>query len=169
MKKIVIRFGIYSSVTICVLFLLAWFLGDGLDYSTQEIIGYASMVVSLCFVFLGIKHFRDKENNGFVSFGQALLIGILISLMAALAFGFLDLIYIEYINPEFMEEYYSRNLADLKASLPPAEFEQQSAALEAQKEMFMNPWMSFLVMSLTVFVIGFIISLISALILQRKN
>lgn len=169
MKKTIIRFGLYGAITICVLFILSLTLAGGLDYTTQEIIGYASMIVALGFVYLGIKHFRDRENNGVVSFGQALLIGVLISLFAALAFGILDLIYIKYINPDFTAEYYSNTMADLEASLPLAEFEEKRTELESEKALFMNPWFSFLLMSMTVFVIGFIISLISALILQRKN
>lgn len=169
MKKTVLRFGLYGAITICLLFILSMTLGGELDYTTQEIIGYASMVVSLAFVYLGIKHFRDKENNGVVRFGQALLIGVLISLLASLAFGVLDLIYIKFVNPDFTAEYYSRTIADLEASLPTAEFEEKRAELESQKALFMNPWFSFLLMSMTVFVIGFIISLISALVLQRKN
>ncbi|MBT8184733.1 MAG: DUF4199 domain-containing protein [Eudoraea sp.] len=169
MKKAVIRFGLYSAITISVLFILSLTLAGELDYTTQEIIGYASMVVSLGFVYLGIKHFRDKENNGSVSFGKALIIGVLISLFAALAFGILDLIYIKYINPDFTTEYYNRTLSDLEASLPAIEFEEKRAELESEKALFMNPWFSFLLMSMTVFVIGFIISLISALLLQRKN
>ena len=98
MKKTVLRFGLYGAITICVLFILSLTLGGELDYSTQEIIGYASMVVSLGFVYLGIKHFRDKENDGVVRFGQALLIGVLISLFASLAFGILDFIYIKFFN-----------------------------------------------------------------------
>jgi hypothetical protein len=169
MKKAVIRYGLYSAITISVLFILSLTLAAELDYTTQEVIGYASMVVSLAFVYLGIKHFRDRQNNGSVSFGKALLIGILISLFAALAFGILDLIYIKYINPDFTTEYYNRTLADLEASLPALEYEEKRAELESEKALFMNPWFSFLLMSMTVLVIGFIISLISALLLQRKK
>ena len=39
MKKTVVRYGLYGAITICVLFLLGWFAGKNLDYSTQEIIG----------------------------------------------------------------------------------------------------------------------------------
>lgn len=168
MKNTVIRYGIYSAITICVLALAGWFLGKNLDYSIQEVIGYTSMVVSLLFVFFGIKHFRDKENSGIVSFGKALLIGVLISLIAALAFGILDVIYIKYINPDFMAEYYAHYVEQLRQSLSEAEFKVEYEKLQAQKEMFSNRFISFLLMAATVFIIGFIISLISALILQRK-
>ncbi len=168
MKNTVLRYGVYSGITICVLALAGWFLGKNLDYSIQEVIGYAGMVVSLLFVFFGIKHFRDKENNGIVSFGKALLIGILISLIAALAFGILDVIYIKYINPDFVAEYYAHSIEEIRNSLPAAEFEVKFKELEAQKEMFSNTFLNFFLMFATVVIIGFIISLISALILQRK-
>ncbi len=168
MKNTVIRYGVYSAITICLLALAGWFLGKNLDYAIQEVIGYTSMVVSLLFVFFGIKHFRDKQNNGVVSFGKALWIGVLISLIAALAFGILDVIYIKYINPDFMAEYYSHYVEEMRNSLSETEFKVEFEKLEAQKELFSNIFLSFLLMSATVLIIGFIISLISALILQRR-
>lgn len=169
MKKTILRFGVYGIITIFILSLLIWSLIGSMDDVTGEIIGYSSMVISLLFVYFGIKHFRDKENNGIVTFGKALLIGILISLMVSLAFGILDVIYVKFINPEFMTDYYARNLEQLQASLPVEEFEIKKAELESEKEMFLNPFIHFFIMSMMVFVIGFIISMLSALILQRKN
>ncbi len=168
MKNIIIRYGIRSAITICALALSGWFFGQGLDYSIQEVIGYLGMVVSLLFVFFGIKHYRDKENNGIVAFGRALLIGVLITLIAALAFGILDVIYVKYINPDFMAEYYAHYVEQMKASLPEDEFKIKLAELESQKELFSNIFMNFFLMFATVMIVGFIISLISALILQRK-
>jgi len=168
MKKTITRYGLYGAVTICALFLLSLFVGKNLSYSIQEVIGYTSMIVSLSFVFFGIKHFRDQVNNGSVTFGKALLIGLAISLITAIAFGILDYIYVAYINPDFTEEYYANSLERMQEALPAAEFELKKVEMEAQKELFSSPIMSFALMSMTVFVIGFIISLISGLILQRK-
>ena len=167
MKKTIIRYGSYSAITIAGLFAVALSAGKNLDYGTQEVIGYASMVVSLSFVYFGIKHYREKENNGVISFGKALVIGILISLCAALAFGIVDIIY-NYLNPDFLTEYYNRTVEDMRAELPAAEFQEKLKEMEEQKELFSSPLMSFFIMSMTVFVIGFIMTLISALILHRK-
>ena len=89
MKNTVLKYGFYSAIAITALFLIGWFIGKEFDlgYSSQEVVGYASILVSLSFVFFGIKHFRDQENDGQVSFGKALLIGLLISLFASIAFG----------------------------------------------------------------------------------
>ncbi|WP_222983040.1 DUF4199 domain-containing protein [Flagellimonas meishanensis] len=168
MKKTVLKFGLYGAVTICALFLISWFVLSDLPLSTQEVLGYVSMVVSLSFVFFGIKHFRDIQNGGTVSFKKALIIGILISLITALAFGVLDILYTEVLNPDFMVSYYENAAENLRSTLPADQVEAKLAELESQREMFSNPLMSFLLMAMTVFVIGFIISLISALILQRK-
>ncbi|PCJ98906.1 MAG: DUF4199 domain-containing protein [Flavobacteriaceae bacterium] len=168
MKKTVFRYGSYGAIVISVLFILGWFIGESFDFSTQEIIGYVSMIVSLSFVYFGIKHFRDKENNGKVTLGKALLIGVLISLITALAFGMIDVIYIKYLNPDFMTEYYEHAIEQMRTTLSAEAFKIKLAELEAEKELFSSLTVSFLLMSFTVFIIGFIISLLSAFILQRK-
>lgn len=168
MKNTVLRYGLYGAITICILFLLSWFLGDNLDFSTQEIIGYASMIVALSFVYFGIKHFRDIENKGVLTFKKGITIGILISLITALAFGGLDIIYVEYINPDFMEEYYTTAIQQLKITAPAEELQDKLTALKAERELFSSPIMSFIIMAITVFAIGFIFSLISAALLKHK-
>lgn len=168
MKKTAIRFGLYGAAAICILFLISWFLLNDLPLATQEVLGYVAMILSLSFVYFGIRNYRDKENEGKVSFKQALIIGILISLITALAFGILDVIYTEVLNPDFMANYYENVVENLRASTPADELEAKLAELESQKELFSNPLVSFSIMAMNVFVIGFIISLLSALILQRK-
>jgi len=169
MKKSILRYSTYGSITLGVLFAFGMLIGGSIDYSTSEIFGYASMIISLLFVFFGIKHFRDKENNGIVSFKKALQIGVLISLIVAIVFGIIDFIYVKFINPDFMTEYYAHSVEQFRTTLSEAEFQVKLEELESQKDLFMNPFLTFLVMTMTVFVLGFIISLISSLILQRKN
>ncbi len=168
MKKTVLKYGGYGAITICILFLLSWYVFDNLSFVSQEVLGYTSMVLALLFVFFGIKHYRNKENNGQITFGKALTIGVLISLITALVFGLLDVLYIEVLNPSFMDDYYASTVEQMKQSLSPEEFKERQAEIESQKAMFSNPLFSFGLMAMTVFVIGFIISLISSLILQRK-
>ncbi|GGG41476.1 hypothetical protein GCM10011414_08750 [Croceivirga lutea] len=168
MKKTVLKYGLYGAVCISILFMLSWYVLDNLSFATQEVLGYASMVIALLFVFFGIKEYRDKENNGKISFRTALTIGLLISVITAVCFGILDVIYTEVLNPNFMETYYKDSVEQLRQALPPEEFESKLTELESQKELFTNPLFSFGLMAMTVFLIGFIISLISALVLQRK-
>ena len=153
MKSTIIKYGIYSCITAAVLFIFGLVYGQEADYSTREVLGYASIVVSLLFVFFGIKHFRDKENDGVVSFGQALGIGLFISALAGIGVALVDAIYTTFINPDFFDEY-AQMMKDLG---------------RGDEVMEIGSGMMAVIMFVTVFIIGFIISLISAIILQRKN
>lgn len=150
MKRTIIKFGSRAFIIGGLLFLASLTLGGNLDYSIQAVLGYGSIIISLLLVYYGIRFFRDKENNGKLGFGQALFIGLAISGCAGLAFAIVDYLYTTMINPEFFSEY--------------------SAAMEAsgQEIQEMGSGIMAAVMFATVLVIGFIISIISALLLQRK-
>ncbi|MGC1205454.1 MAG: DUF4199 domain-containing protein [Flavobacteriaceae bacterium] len=168
MKQSVLKFGLYSSLTLVILFAIQFSIEDKLDYSSSEVFGYISIVLALLFIYFAIKHYRDSINNGKVSFGKSLLIGVLISALAGLTFGIINYVYVEVINPEFMTEYYGYMVEKARTSLTTEEFQIKLQAMEAEKALFSNSIISSLVMSATVLIIGFIISLISGLILQRK-
>ena len=152
MQATIKKYGLYGLLTGLVIFLLHLTLGHGLSYSTNEIIGYISIFISLSFVFFGIKHYRDKVNNGAVSFGKALSIGILISVLVAIGIALADFVYTKLINPDWFENYY----------------QMMRDAGKEDEIMEMTSFTAGLFMLTLVTVIGFIISLISSLVLQRK-
>ncbi|TMM58465.1 DUF4199 domain-containing protein [Maribacter algarum] len=153
MKNTVIKFGLYGFLLAIVLFLSGLYFGKGMDFSTQEVVGYLTMVVSLLFIFFGIKHFRDNINSGEVTLTKGLLIGILISIFTASGIAIADFIYTSVINPDFFTDYV-------------AMMREQGHTEEIPD--WCSGFMAF-IMFITVLIIGLIISLISALILQRKN
>ncbi|WP_296317028.1 DUF4199 domain-containing protein [Winogradskyella sp. UBA3174] len=169
MKNTVIKFGMYSSILLVILFGISFIFEDQMNFSVSEIFGYVTIVLSLSFVYFGIKNYRDAVNNGSISLVKALKLGVLITLFTSITFGLINVFYIEIINPEFTNEYYDYSIEKYRDSLPAKEFETKLKELKSQKDLFKNPLVNFSIMGLTVFVIGFIISLISGLILQRKN
>ncbi len=153
MKNSILKYGGYGFVLSIVLFLLGLYFGKGVDLSTQEVVGYLTIIVSLVFVFFGIKHFRDKENNGTLSFGKGMMIGLMISMITAMGIAIADLIYTTTINPDFLEEY--------KAAM-------DAQGYEGEIPDYSSSFMAF-IMFITVLFIGLIISLISSLVLQQKK
>lgn len=153
MKSTVIKYGIYGLLVGFIIFTLHLVLGiNNLDYSTNEILGYVSIFLSLSFIFFGIKHYRDRINNGKVSISKAIAIGMLISLLVGLGIAIADFIYTKFIDPSFFSNY-EKMLVDQGREDEIIEMTSATAAL---------------LMLVLVTVIGFIISLISGLILQRK-
>ncbi|APZ45686.1 DUF4199 domain-containing protein [Polaribacter reichenbachii] len=154
MKSTVLKFGSYGLLVGFIIFSLHLFFGvENLQNSTNEILGYISIFLSLSFIFFGIKHYRDKENDGLISLGKAIKIGLLISVLVAIGVAFADFIYTKFINPSFFTDY-----------------EQKLIAQGREKEIIeMTSTTAAIFMLILVTIIGFIISLISGIILQRKN
>ena len=167
MQKLILRYGIYGALTLIAFGLFNFTVLNKLGYEVQEIAGYLSIFISMIFVFMGIKQYRDQVNGGKLSFVQGLKIGALIVLIPAIAFGLLDLVYTELINPSWKEEYYNHYLEQYK-TLPAAEYEKMKSQLKAQQEMFSSPFLQFIIMSMTVFVLGMIVTVISSLTLKKS-
>ena len=142
---------------------------DKENWEAQEILGYITIVISLLFVYFGIRHWRDNYNNGNLTFGQGLKLGTLITLFPAVAFGLFSWIEMSVLDPEFSNKYYSHYSQKLKASTPPEKLQKALQKLESEKEMFANPLLQFFFMFLTVFLIGIVITVISSLILHRNE
>lgn len=168
MKNTVIKYGLYALVSGFVLFGLPFFLGMGVDFDYGELIGYTSMVLSLLFVYFGIKHYRDKENNGKISLAKAIGIGMLIALFSAIGVAVFDYIYTSQINPEFASEYLEYSIKKMQETLSAEELKVKTTELKQQMEDYGSPIFMAFMMFASVMILGFIISLISGLILQRK-
>lgn len=169
MKNTIKKFGIYGATIGGLIFIVGHYFSRDMDFGTMEIFGYASILASLSFVFFGIKHFRDHINDGLVSFKNALLIGLAISAIVGVVIGILDIIYVTLINPDFASEYMQYALEGMKNTLSPEEFEVEKTKLLEQMKLYESPSFAGFIMFVTVFAIGVVISLISSLILQRKN
>lgn len=153
MKQTVLKYGLYGLITGFLIFTIHLVIGvNNFNYSTNEILGYISIFLSLSFIFFGIKHYRDHINDGIISLGKAILIGVLISILVGLGIAVADFIYTKFINPSFFSDY-EKTLIDQGKADEIFEMTSTTAAL---------------FMLALVTIIGFIISLISALILQRK-
>ena len=170
MNPTVIRYGVFATLTIVLLSAVHFFLVvPNFKSANAEVAGYLTMLLSMIFVFAGIKHYRDKVNNGVLSFWQGLKVGVLIVLIPSVAFGLFDILYTEVINPDWMDNYYEEMVAQTKKSTAPEKLDGALKKLEASKEIFSNPFLQFLLMAITVFIIGFIVAIISSLTLRRNK
>ncbi|WP_115462754.1 DUF4199 domain-containing protein [Winogradskyella aurantiaca] len=154
MKSTVLKYGSYGLIVGFIIFMLHLTLGiNNLDYSTNELLGYVSIFLSLSFIYFGIKHYRDHVNNGLLSLGKAISVGVLISLLVGLGIAIADFIYTKYIDPEFFSRYT----------------EMMIEQGQGEQVMEMTSSTAAVFMLVLVTIIGFIISLISGLILQCKG
>jgi hypothetical protein len=170
MNSVIFRYGIIAAFVVLLLgFINCLIIQPYVGLAASEVGGYLSIAVSMIFVFLGIRYYRNHVNKGTLSFGKGMKVGTLIVLVPSVAFGLFSVLYSRVINPNFKAEYYALKQEELKASVPPEELANALAKMERQAKMFDSVIAEFLVMAITVFVIGLIVSIISALALRRSQ
>jgi hypothetical protein len=140
------------------------------DFEGGMVYGYTSMIVAFSLIFVGVKSFRDKYNNGMVSFGKAFKVGILITLVASTLYVISWLINFHFFMPDFYDKYFMRALDDLKASgASAATIAEKTAEMAKMKEWSKNELFVIIMTYVEILPVGLIVTLIAALILKRKN
>src|SRR5476649_496834 len=117
MKKIIFTCGIIGGLVS-----VSWYIFSSqvfkVDMPMNErlFFGYASMILAFSLIFVGVKNFRDNYNEGLISFGKALKIGLLITAVASTVYVVVWLIDYYCFIPDVMSKYAAEMLAGLKAS-----------------------------------------------------
>jgi amino acid transporter len=173
MKNTIIIYGLIAGIIVSTLMLYSvnsLSHGEGnFDYDRSLLIGYASMLIAFSLVFVGIRNYRDKHNQGVISFGKAFKIGIMIVLIASTMYVVAWLIDSAYFIPDFAEKYSSQMLDKLKASgASQMEIEKQTKEMASFVSMSKNPFFNAMMAYIEILPVGLVVTLISSLILKRK-
>ncbi|HYG51666.1 MAG TPA: DUF4199 domain-containing protein [Flavobacteriales bacterium] len=140
------------------------------DYDTSMLIGYASMLIALSLVYVGIRNYRDKYNGGVISFGKAFKIGMLIVLIASTMYVAAWLIDYFFFIPDFMEKYSAHMLDTLKAGgASQAEIDKEAKEMANFAALYKNPFFNAMITYAEILPVGLLVTLISSLILKRKQ
>jgi hypothetical protein len=140
------------------------------DFSSNNLVGYAAMVVVLSLIFFGVRNFRNKRNNGFITFGQAFKMGSLIALLSATLYVVAWLFYYYLFVPDFIDVYIPHVLREATADgATAAELAEKTKEMEQFREMYKNPLFVVLITYFEVLPVGIVVALISSLILKKKQ
>src|SRR5687768_7099963 len=97
MQKTIITFGLISGFIVLLFGYLTRPLwmdeGGQMDMSKGEIVGYTNMIIALSMIFFGIRQYRERHQDGKITFGKAFKVGILITLVASVMYVIGWLIY----------------------------------------------------------------------------
>lgn len=172
MKNNIIKFGLMAGTVIVLIpVITGWLIGYGPEtFKIGEIIGYSTMILSLLLIFVAVREYQKTHPDEQLSFGKVFLIGTGISAVAGVMFGIYNLVYVYYIAPDFMEQYYGYYIENIRNSGAPEEhIAAQISELEQEKALFMSPLVSFFMMFASVFMIGLIVSVISGLFQTQRD
>jgi Protein of unknown function (DUF4199) len=170
MKKSIVVFGLVSGA-ILIVFVISIGLLTKLFHGHTEnaLVGYTSMIIAFSFIFVGAKNFRDKYNQGMVSFGKAFLVGLGISLIGSTLYVGAWLIEYYCFMPDFMDKYAAALIQKAQHSgLSGEALQKQLDSINNMSRMYKNPIIVILMTYLEVLPVGIVISLITALIVKRR-
>ena len=172
MQKNILVYGLISGVIVSSVMLISMnyysHCEGNVDLTTSMLIGYTSMLIAFSMVFVGIRNYRDKFNNGIISFGKAFKIGISIVLIASTLYVISWLICYFFFMPDFMDKYGDLEIENMKtAGASIAEINEKKKEMADFSKMYKNPFFNAMITYAEILPVGLIVTLISSLILKR--
>jgi Protein of unknown function (DUF4199) len=171
MGKNVLIFGLISGFIS-----VAWFLGmlfvgeECIGMENGMLYGYLIMLLAFSMIVVAVKNYRDKQLNGFISFGKAFKMGFLISLVASSIYVLVWLCYYFGSDSDFIEQYSAYMIEELrKSGESQAVIDQQIKEMADFSKMYDNPFFNAMVTYMEILPVGLLVSLITALVLMKRK
>jgi len=170
MKKTVLTFGLISGAVSSLMMLATVPFVYSIGFDKGVIVGYTAIVLSFLLVFFGIRSYRENVGGGKITFGRAVAVGILITLISCIFYVITwEIVYFNFL-PDFAEKYTTYMVDKARASgASPQQIEATLQQMKGMKAMFDNPLINAAITFTEPFPVGLIITLISAAILRKKG
>src|SRR5262249_16532890 len=139
---------------------LAVLFGDRMGLGHSYVLGYTTIVLSLMLVFFGVRAYRDNMGKGQITFSQAFLVGIAITVISSLFY--VDTWEIVYFNfmPDFMDKYGDTMIQKIQASgKSAAEIQVQVEKINKMKVDYKKPLYNMAYTFIEPFPVGLVITL----------
>jgi len=92
--------GILLGIILVVYSLILYLAG----LNENQWLSAVSYVITAIVLYFVIINFRDKQQNGFLSYGKGVTVGLLTGLFASVIFAIFTYIYLTYIDPSILEQ-----------------------------------------------------------------
>jgi len=165
LKSIIITYGLLLG-GISVVFQLMLFFLD-MHYKNDTTAGIVSLVIMIGIMLYAFFQYR-KSNEGFLSLGEALKMGIGIALVSALIGIVYTQVLINVLDPDTMQKQMELSMETLKAENPEIPQEALETARSIQEKMS-SPLILTAIQIVFALFFGFIISLIGGLIVKKSR
>lgn len=165
-----ILYGVLFGVIMVLEFVIMYIIGmkSLVDTSFGVIVNIANyLILPLLFIYIGCNNYKKNINNGFVSFGECLKIGVSIAFIAAIIYASFSVIF-NLIFPEFIDEMISISKTSMLKENPELTSEQLEMGLSMMKK-FSNPLIVFPVTLAMYSFLGLIYSLIIGAIVKNDK
>jgi hypothetical protein len=167
--KVVVTFGVLSGVVVAVLMSTTTVFAERIGFDRAVVVGYTTILISLLFVYFGIRSYRDNVQGGHITFGRGFTVGMLITLISCMFYVASWLVLYYNFMPDFGDKWAAHMVEQARASgASQAEIDAAIKQGEDAKAMLANPFINAAVTFTEPFPVGVLVTLISAATLRRK-
>ena len=156
--------GIYLGFAL-IIYTLVLFI---LDIDMESPLKYGSYVIMAIGLYMSIITFRDKQLDGFISYGKAFSAGFYTGLFASIIASIFTIIYVQYIDTELIANILLIAEESMLEANPDMSNEQIDQAL-SMTEMFTSPIMMGVMGFIANLLLSAILSLLIAIFAKREN
>jgi len=168
--KYALLYGFLSGLVIILTMITGIVFSGRESFFSSEWFGYLVMLVALTFIFVGVKRYRDIERGGVIKFGIAIAMGLAIAAAAGVAYVGVWEIYLAMTDYKFMDQYIAGIMrAKQAAGISGAALAAEMAKLESMRANYANPLFRIPMTFMEIFPVGFLVSLVSALLLRNPR
>jgi len=170
MKKNVLICGLIGGIITAGWFLLSETIFDNsISLNARMFFGYASMLLAFSLIFVGVKNYRDDYAGGVISFGKALQVALLITLVASTIYVLAWMIESRYLFPDYMEKYTKSLIKEMRtAGASAAAISNKEKEMAGYSRMYKNPLFNALMTYFEIVPVGLVMSVIAALTLKKR-
>jgi hypothetical protein len=171
MLKTILVYGLIAGVVVGVPMLLeSTLLSSHMPLAWGMIIGYATMLIALSAVFIGIKRYRDTQLGGVIRFWPALALGLGISVVAGVMYVAAWEFTVAVTHMDFATGYADVLIKQKQAQgVSGAALQQFVAEMDKFKADYANPFFRLPMTFIEIFPVGVLVSLISAALLRNAR
>jgi hypothetical protein len=167
MLRIALIFGSLAGIAVILPTLTAMTFSGSEHLFGSETFGYLVMLIALSLILVGIKRYRDEALGGVIRFPRALLLGLMISVVAAVVYVAAWELYLYRTDYAFIEEYVAEVIeARQQAGLAEPVLAAEIAELEALEANYSKPLFRLFITFTEIFPVGLLVSLVAAALLR---
>jgi Protein of unknown function (DUF4199) len=159
--RVAIKWGLITGVASVIFTTILFVSGQ----AANSALSWLGVLISVATMVYAMKEFRT-ENNGFMSYGQGLGVGTMMSAVGGFISTTYTYIYRTFIDPNIMQEIMDKVRQDLEAR---SMSEDQIESAMSMSEKFSSPGLGFVFGILGAIFVGFILSLIISAILKKDK
>ncbi len=132
----VLRYGAYNGGIAIAISLLVYLMDvNVMSFSGMFLIYGSMLAIGFVMVYLAIKHQRDELDGGIISYGKALSIGLLVTIVATFISSIWNYVLINFIDPEYVAKLQEQFMQTWGENMPQEALEQSLEGFEKAGDM----------------------------------